>query len=418
MVEQVVIVGAGPAGLVTALKLKQSGISAKIFDKTPLEHLCKDVGGVYYLNGNVVEVLDHLGVLPELEALQGYVKGFTFAKAGGYAVRSLEFPSNAKMHGVRRSELMRILINKLGTENMVTGVTVDKVELSPDIQTLTLSNDTTVQTKILIGADGIHSTLISAVHAPKQPPKLNFQNSISYWGFFAADDEMFEKATRKIEPGRLLSFKARGMVLGIDMKPNRFGIWAIMKTCPDTNAETHRPRDPNKLKELVLNDVRNLVQAKFPEQFIELTNPEDIGSTFIWDRDPFSQWYKHGCVLIGDAAHAMTPFIGQGANSAILDGAVIAHLITPLILNDQISPESLSVAFKKYFDLRHPPTTQNIIKGRQAGQFVLAPGAVMNWFYNTTMGLIPQSFFSANLISSDSPNAPSLSLLGITPVHK
>jgi salicylate hydroxylase len=411
--ESVLIIGAGPAGLVTAITLKQKfGIKALVVDKAQKPDLMKDVGGAYYLSGNVINVLENLGMLPEIENLNGLVTGFNFAKPGGYHVRSLEFPPTAKMHGIRRSELQRILLSKLDEDQLICGQEVKSASLSDELQTVELADGTRLAGRVLIGADGIHSLLVKEVAGNL---KTHFQQAVSYWGFYHCDEPTFERVTRKLPPGKVLSFKAPGMVLGIGMKPDRVGIWAIMKHCPDDNRNVHIPSDRNQLKALIAKYVKDIIKAKFADQFIELTDPNDIGSTFLCDRDPIDKWWKGSCLLIGDAAHPMTPYIGQGANSAILDAVVIGTMLGKLFTNDNLNAESLEKTFQEFFELRHPPTSANILKSRQAGTFTLGAGTVANWIYHTMMGIVPQSLFSMSITTADLPNAKSLEAVGIQP---
>ena len=411
---RVVIIGAGPAGLVTALTLKREGYQTEIFEKKPFDQLCKDVGGAYYLHGNVVQVLAHLGLLEQVKNFDGRIKGFTFVKSGGFVTKSYKFPENSSMYSIRRSELQRILLNEIDRDSLRCDTSVQEIKLSKKKegkQKITLENGEVLKCDIVVGADGIRSSLLKAITSDESKLKTNFHNAISYWGFYRCDPELAKESLKKLEPGVVLSFKVPGTVIGFGLKSNGEGIWAMMKQVTDVNYERDTPVD--QLKQIVKNIVKEQIKSKFAANFIEITNPEDIGCTYLWDRDPLPVWWKGNGILIGDAAHPMTPFIGQGANSAIIDGVVLG---TFLARKFKEGSTDYADAFTKFQQLRAHITNDNIIASRKAGEFVLAEGSVKNWFYHTLMGALPQGVFSSMTLAADKPNAACLEAVGITPV--
>jgi salicylate hydroxylase len=81
----------------------------------------------------------------------------------------------------------------------------------------------------------------------------------------------------------------------------------------------------------------------------------------LYDRDPLESWSKGRVTLLGDAAHAMLPHIGQGACMAIEDGYVLADVVSQ-------HPDNLNEALRLYERLRLPRTRRAVLEARARGK--------------------------------------------------
>ena len=79
---------------------------------------------------------------------------------------------------------------------------------------------------------------------------------------------------------------------------------------------------------------------------IQSTAPEHLLRNDIYDRPPISPWGKGRITLLGDAAHPMTPNMGQGGGQAVEDAIVLAHILS--------QPSELEPALRAYESRRHP----------------------------------------------------------------
>ena len=117
--------------------------------------------------------------------------------------------------------------------------------------------------------------------------------------------------------------------------------WSIPATVEELLAEFAEFND----------DARRLLAA---------TPPDGLFKWGIFDREPLAGWTYQRVTLLGDAAHPMTPFLGQGAAMAIEDAAVLARAITA----DGVGPEALA----RYESARRERTTRVFLESRAQGE--------------------------------------------------
>jgi salicylate hydroxylase len=81
----------------------------------------------------------------------------------------------------------------------------------------------------------------------------------------------------------------------------------------------------------------------------------------LYDRDPLPRWTKGRVTILGDAAHPMLPYLGQGACQAMEDGCVLAMAIDAM-------PDDLPGALKLYEDVRLPRASRVVLYARERGE--------------------------------------------------
>jgi salicylate hydroxylase len=94
-----------------------------------------------------------------------------------------------------------------------------------------------------------------------------------------------------------------------------------------------------------------------------LEQAEDCFKWGLFDRDPLEQWSGRRITLLGDAAHPMLPFLGQGAATAIEDGYILARELAR-------SPDDIQSALQAYESVRIPRTARIQIAARRQERFV------------------------------------------------
>ncbi len=116
-------------------------------------------------------------------------------------------------------------------------------------------------------------------------------------------------------------------------------------------------------------------------QLIEATDRENIICNTITDLAPIPQWYTENLCLIGDAAHATTPNMGQGACQAIEDAYIIGKLLE--------THQNFNTVFEKFQNIRRKKVDYIVNTSRSIGKF--SQWEKGNSIRNFLMGLIPES---------------------------
>ena len=97
------------------------------------------------------------------------------------------------------------------------------------------------------------------------------------------------------------------------------------------------------------------------------------------------------CRLAGDAAHVMTPNLGQGGGQAMADAATLATLLAPLAPHDSPDPEALARALEAYDSLRRPRSQRIAQRSRLVGRLAHAGGPVAARMRDAVLAATPQS---------------------------
>ena len=127
---------------------------------------------------------------------------------------------------------------------------------------------------------------------------------------------------------------------------------------------------------------------------VEASDPTTWVHTDVHDRDPVDRWHRGRGVLLGDAAHPMVYTLGQGANMALEDAAVLAH---GLATSDALEP-----ALVAYAEARASRVARVTRMSRMLGKAAHLDSAVLRWLRNTMMRLTMSGGSGASSASSES----------------
>uniref|UniRef100_A0A7S4M3H8 FAD-binding domain-containing protein n=1 Tax=Vannella robusta TaxID=1487602 RepID=A0A7S4M3H8_9EUKA len=409
----VAVVGAGPGGLMAAYRLQSEGIKVTVVERKPLEDLCADIGGAYDISGNSRKVFEAVGLGKEFDALQGQMKGFVMINSqDGSKFKELQL-GDGFLAGLRRSEIQQLFMNALDTSVFKCGSAFESYEETELGVKIKLENNEEFCADFLIAADGIRSSILKQIFPQEYKEKLRFAQCIAYWGFF---DYNPKTDSDVMLPHLGLSVLGPGLMIGGGLHGDgKEAVWAaiLQRTEPSHSKEV---QDSEVIKQEVLEEVKNVLPATIP-RVMEKTEATKIFKVHVYDRDPLDCWHKGRVVLLGDAAHAMNPFAGQGANMAIIDGFLLGSLISSLSKNfeDKIPTSELSNMFDHYEKLRKPAATANLNQGRSTANLTLNSGTIKSWCFRTAISWLPNSLLSSFLFKADEQNNPALIECGLEP---
>jgi salicylate hydroxylase len=347
---RVAIVGGGIGGMAAAGFLLAAGLPVTVYEQAPQ---LKEVGAGLVLAPNAVRLLRRLGVFDELArcAVQLDV-GWEFRRWQDGTVLSAEDLTTAcaSLYGehtytVHRADLLEAIAQAVPRETVALGKRCIEVTSSGSGARLRFADGEVVEADIVVGADGIHSSVRDAILGP---------SSATYSGVCAF---------RALVPaGRAPSFarrRAQTLWLGPDHHlvhyPVASGEWV--------NLVAFAPARDYTIESWTATATIEEFLAEFvgwDARLTELIRAAGIpGRWALLDRAPLDRWSFGPVTLLGDAAHPMFPFFAQGAAQSIEDGAALAQCLAEG-LDDPPS------ALKRYQSLRIPRTRriQELSHGR------------------------------------------------------
>ncbi|KAJ6628572.1 FAD/NAD(P)-binding domain-containing protein [Mycena sp. CBHHK59/15] len=349
---RIAIVGAGLAGLTAAVSLRRQGHDVQIFESSRMN---KEIGAAIALSANSLRVLTYLGFdVKHLRALD-YLGVMWYGSQGGDgAFDPLKDPLNTFDRPAllcHRSDLHEEL-KRLATTHQGPGKPVaihlgcETMSCDSSLGLLTLKSGETHEADVIIGADGIHSVIRTSVLGYEQIAPLSGR---------AAFRCLLDASKLEGRPEFAWIFSGQPGPRGVQAL-DASGRYLFVYPCRDgtlINIVAHYPdlRDQDKFSwnALVTKEEMVGVFKDFHSQFTGLLALAD-GPVHLWQIRSLPRlptWIK-GCIaLIGDAAHATFPTIGQGAGMSIEDAVTIGCLL-PL----GTAKEQVPVRLEAYQTLR------------------------------------------------------------------
>src|SRR3954454_9077282 len=316
MISKVLVVGGGIGGLCTAIALRRRDVAVHVVEVNP----AWDVYGVGIIQpGNALRALGQLGLagacLAEGFGFPGHQQ---FDREGNPLGPPVDFPlppgvPGPAMNGITRPKLHKILQDAVlasGAEIQTTK-TISSLLQAQDRVDVEFSDGTSGAYDIVVGADGINSLVRSMVFGPDlraqyigqvcwrynlpRPPEVTrlqmFIGSRGKAGFVPLSDEQMYTLLIETPPeGAPVKLPTEGLAAVYRERLAEFGgpIAAVRELITDDEAVVYRP-----VEDLILD----------------------------------APWYRGRVLLVGDAAHATSPHVGQGAAQAIEDAVVLGEEI-------------------------------------------------------------------------------------------
>jgi 2-polyprenyl-6-methoxyphenol hydroxylase-like FAD-dependent oxidoreductase len=362
----VLIIGGGIAGLTTALSLHQIGIECRVFESVDtIEPLGVGINTLPH----AVRELFELGLHDKLAATAIPTAELAYYSAHGQRIWSEPRGEAAgyrwPQFSIHRGELQMILLEavraRLGADSIVTGHQLTGWRETPTgvraafIHRRTGEKRDDAEGSLLIGADGIHSTVRSVFYPNEGPP---IWNGAIMWRGVATAPPFLNGRTMIMAGHESQKFVAYPISRGaMDAGHSVINWIAERKFAKDHDWRREDWSRPGKLREFL--------PAFEAWRFDWLDVPSVIRGAprcFEYpmvDRDPVERWSFGRVTLLGDAAHAMYPIGSNGASQAILDARVLAREIQ----THGPAPEALLA----YEAERRPATARIVLANRRNG---------------------------------------------------
>jgi salicylate hydroxylase len=322
---RVAIVGGGIGGLAAAVALRERGIDAHIYEQAAA---LTEVGAGLALQPNGVRMLRRLGLGAELLRWGARWIDPQFRHPDGRLIAPMwpaERAAHIEIFGMHRADLLDMLVARLPTDVIHTDHCCLGFDQDERRAVVSFANGARVFADVVVGADGIHSTLQGYVTPPSAPLP---SGSVAYRGVVSAASVAWPSGAMRnwLGPGKhFLVYPVRGGRL--------INYVGFVPTHAQAKESWSAPGDPAALaRDFAGWDP--MVEAIIAQ----------VETCFWWglyDREPLPKWTAGRLTLLGDAAHPMLPHVGQGANQAIEDGVALATILSGADTNS--APRALQV---------------------------------------------------------------------------
>ncbi|WP_436520996.1 FAD-dependent monooxygenase [Actinoplanes sp. HUAS TT8] len=335
---RVAVIGSGIGGLSAAIALRAKGFEVDVYDQASE---LSEIGAGVSLGGSGMRVLDALGLGPAVREASAnlhriefhhWLSGDIFYQhpMGSWYEQRFGGP----FLGIHRADFHQILLSAYGDKPHL-GHRCVALRESPDGVDLEFANGSTTHADVVVGADGLRSTVRAHVG---EPDEAVFSAMSCFRGLVPVDrvpgGDRFG-LTFFLGPGRhLVAYPVRGgeLINFVAYVPD-----------PEWTQESWSAR-------CAPEDAVAAFHGWNPVVTTLLANAVETGRWALYDREPLRTWSTGRVTLLGDAAHPMLPHAGQGTNQAIEDAAALAtYLESDLPLHE---------ALQRYERLRKPRTRQ------------------------------------------------------------
>ena len=338
----VIVAGAGLGGLTLALCLVRAGFKVRVLEQA---QALDEVGAGVQISANGARVLYHLGLAEALKAvafapergeMRHWQSGETLSSRplGAESEAKFGFPyfhlHRADFHQVLAEALRAEAPDAIHLDAKVTGFSE-----SIDAVTVSTEDGGDFRGDILVGCDGIHSTVRGQLFGPDAP---RFTGCVAWRATLPVD---------ALPPGHVRPVASNWIGLGGHFvhyyvrRGELVNCVGIMEQ-DEWQAESWSTQGA---KAAFLDDFKDWHE----DLQILIRNAETCFRWGLFDRDPMPQWGQGRVTLLGDACHAMLPFMAQGAVQAIEDAYTLAQCLA-------VGAGNAAVALQRYEDLRRERT--------------------------------------------------------------
>ena len=363
MTHRIVVIGAGIAGLATAVGLQRRGHDVTILE----ERVDTSSGAGISIWPNALAALDLLGLGDAVRASGGRVTAGAMRWHDGAWLRKPARERIVTALGeplvvVRRSILMNLLADALAPGTVESGCTAESLAISTGGVRVTLTDGSARDADAVVGADGVGSVAARHLNGPLRRTYAGYTAWRGVAGHALDPDLSGETMGSGTEFGHV--------PLGADHT-----YWFATERGPESRTSPEG--------ELAYLRSKYSGWAEPIPAVLAATDPSDVLRNDLYDRAEAREWSRGPVVLVGDAAHPMRPHLGQGGCQGIEDAAVLAHCLEAI-------PDP-GAAFTRFVAARRPRARALARESKLIGQLVNVRPAALGALAMRASSLVPEA---------------------------
>jgi salicylate hydroxylase len=314
---RVVVIGAGVGGLTLALLLRQRGIEADVVERSSQ---LREVGAAVALSANGTRVLHHLGLGDELAAVSLEPAAVIHREGrDGRVIAMTKDPDwyrdrfGAPFYSVARTALQRLLADALGTGRLHLGNAVEELREQIDGVQVRCASGAAFDADVVVGADGVHSMIRDWVTGARAAPV--YSGASGFRGLVSV-----ERVPRLPDPDAAQVWMGAGAhVVSYPVPVNGVPMINFLAVADGPTGWTA----PAWTQDAGPGELLTAFTGWHPALLELLGAVPQSARWGLFASRPLPRWSRGRVTLLGDAAHAMLPHYGQGANQSIEDAAVL-----------------------------------------------------------------------------------------------
>ncbi|SAK83956.1 salicylate 1-monooxygenase [Caballeronia temeraria] len=312
---RIAIVGAGIGGLTLALALREHGVDAQLFEQT--DEL-REVGAAVALSANATRFYERMGLRSAFDAVCAEIPALIYrdGRSGEVIGQHRGEPSyreqfSGSYWGVHRADLQAVLSKAVGVERINLGHRLVDLVQHPDRVSLSFANGRQVDADLVIGADGARSITRRWM--------LGYDDAL-YSGCSGFRGVVPAARTDLLPDPEAIQFWVGplGHLLHYPIGDEGDQNFLLVERHPSpwTSRDWVTPASEGEQLRLF---------GDWHPAVVQMITAVPISQRWgLFHRPPLGRWSKGRVTLIGDAAHALVPHHGQGANQSIEDAVVLA----------------------------------------------------------------------------------------------
>jgi salicylate hydroxylase len=336
----VIIIGGGIGGTAAALALARVGCDVRIYEQVKAK---TEVGAGIQISPNATRLLHRYGLGEALKPFAVRPAALEVWRWDDGAVLSheklgdtIESAYGAPYYHFHRADLLSVLTRALPDGVLQSAQRCVGISQTATGVRATFEDGSSAEGEVLVGADGIHSTVRQTLFGAERP---RFSGNVAYRGLAPAERlahlGLRYTSNNWMGPG--------GHFVHYFVSGGRFVNFVAVTEQADWQRESWTDRGR-------IEDARAYYAGWHPQVHAILGAVDETFKWALFDRAPLEQWSVGRITLLGDACHPMLPYMAQGAAQSIEDGATLAACLA------DVSRADIAPALRRYEALRKPRT--------------------------------------------------------------